>query len=114
MTMCEFNNGLLANAPGAAGTEGNGAKAFVCQGVLPGLKSDPAAISKLMSFVASAIKKLVALVSLVVRETEVPFIMTQWAGFQVPEVEKLPLVSASRVVALIFAEVAFPVIVKTR
>ena len=114
MAMCEVNNGLLKNAPGAAGNEGHGAKAFVCQGVLPGLKSDPEAISKLMSFVASAIKKLVAFVSLAVRETEVPFIMTQWLGPQVPEVEKFPPESTSRVVALIFAAEAFPVIVKTR
>ena len=114
MAICEVNNGLLKNAPGAAGIEGNGAKVFVCQDVLPGLKSDPAFTPKLMSFVASAIKKLVAFASLLVRETVVPFIMTQWLALQVPEAEKFPLESASRVVALIFAEVAFPVIVKTR
>ena len=108
------NSALLENAPGADGTEGNGAKAFVCQGVLPGLKSDPEAISKLISFVASAIKKLVAFVSLVVRETEVPFIITHWLAFQVTEVEKFPPESTSLSVALIFAEVAFPVMVKTR
>ena len=94
--------------------EGYGAKAFVCQGVLPGLKSDPEAIPKLISFVASAIKKLVASVTLAVRETEVPFIITHWLAFQLPEVEKFPPESTSLSVALIFAEVAFPVIVKTR
>ena len=114
MTICEFNNGLLKNAPGAAGNEGNGAKAFICQGVLPGLKSDPEAISKLISFVASAIKKLVASSALAVRETEVPFIMSQWLGPQVPEVEKFPPESTSLSVALILAAVAFPVIVKIR
>ena len=114
--ICEANNGLLANAAGGAGTEGNGAKALVCQGVLPGLKSDPEAISKLISFVASAIKKLVAFDWLVVRETEVPFIMTHWLwlALQVPDVEKFPLESTSLSLALILAEVAFPVIVKTR
>ena len=114
MVICVVNKGLLKNATGVESPEGYGAKAFVCQGVLPGLKSDPEAISKLISFEASAIKKLVAFVSLVVRETEVPFIMTQWIAFQVPDVEKFPLESTSRSVALIFAEVAFPVIVKTR
>ena len=114
MVICVVNNALLKNAPGADGTEGYGAKAFVCQSVLPGLKSDPEAISKLISFEASAIKKLVAFVSLVVRETEVPFIMTQWLALHVPEVEKFPLESTSLSVALIFAELAFPVIVKTR
>jgi len=116
LVICVVNNALLKNAPGADGTEGNGAKALVCQGVLPGLKSDPEAISKLISFVASAMKKLVAFVSLAVRETEVPFIMTHWLGLtlQLPEVEKFPPESTSLSVALIFAELAFPVIVKTR
>ena len=116
MAICEVNNGLLKNATGAESPEGYGAKAFVCQGVLPGLKSDPEAIPKLISFVASAIKKLVAFVSLVVRETEVPFIMTHWLGLtlQLPEVEKFPPESTSLSVALILAAVAFPVIVKIR
>ena len=93
---------------------GYAANAFVCQAVLAGLKSVSAFTPILMSCVASAIKKLVAFASLVVRETAVPFIMTQWLALQVPEAEKFPLESASRVVALIFAEVAFPSIVKTR
>ena len=55
-----------------------------------------------------------AFASLVVRETEVPFIMTHWLALQVAEVEKFPLESTSRVAALIFVEVALPTNVKTR
>ena len=108
-----FKRKLAENAHGA-GFVGYAANAFVCQAVLAGLKSVPAFTPTLISFVASAIKKLVAFCSLEVRAIVVPFIMIHCVADQLLEAEKFPLASASLVVALIFADEAFPVIVKIR
>ena len=104
-------NALSVKVHGA-GAVGFPANVFVCHDVLAGLKSDPDAISKLMSLVAFATKKLVAFASLVVSETEVPFIEIHWLEFQFPEAEKVPFDSVRRVDALIFVDVAFPTNVK--